>query len=74
MQRLVGQYFMYPLKRSLSLYIRTAVSCYQPTGRAAGRAVISNNLDIGFMLTFPLPSQMQFVACGQRESSEMDRI
>jgi len=46
----VGHHFKFPLKLSLSLYIRIAVSCSPPMGKVAGRAVISYNLDMSRLI------------------------
>lgn len=49
LQRL-GHHFKFPLKLSLSLYIRIAVSCSPPMGTVEGRAVISYNLDMSLLI------------------------
>ena len=49
LQRL-GHHFKFPLKRSLSQYIRIAVSFSPPMGKAAGRVVIYHNLDMSLLM------------------------
>ncbi len=45
-----GHHFKFPLKRSLSQYIRIAVSLSPPMGKAAGRVVIYYNLDMSLLM------------------------